>query len=120
MSTEEVKEEKLFGLPIGSWIQWLIPALVAFSAYYITTLVGPLDERIKKLEDTSDIFKQYRVKDELQHDGFASRLSTLESDMKNHEKEMAENFVTKQFLNSEIKFLNQKVENAKHEHPRSQ
>jgi hypothetical protein len=103
----------IFGIPIGSWIQWSLPIAIGISVSYFTAILAPIDASVKEskilMEEHSKLLADYKVV----RDQCEKRIDNLEKVFELQRDHMMKNYQTKEQSSRDFEHIMRLLENAR-------
>jgi hypothetical protein len=103
----------VFGIPLGSWIQWVLPITVGLAVTYGTQMVAPIDARLKNVERHVELADKTLAEYQLVRQQCEKRMDTLEKVFEVQRQHMMSTYQTKEQSSRDYEHLMRLIENAR-------
>jgi hypothetical protein len=103
----------IFGIPLGSWIQWTLPIAVGLGATYISQTVAPIESRLQAVEKHVESADKILAEYQLVRQQCERRTDQLEKTFELQRSHMMTNYQTKEQSSRDYEHLMRMIENAR-------
>jgi hypothetical protein len=103
----------VFGVPLGSWVQWTLPIAVALLASYATQIVAPIDARLSSVEKHAEAATKLLAEYQLVRQQCEKKMDQLEKTFELQRTHMMTNYQTKEQSSRDYEHLMRMIENAR-------
>lgn len=110
MSEEKPKE--IMGVSLGGWIQWGLPVIAGFAAWYVSSVIAPLDTTVRKLDDAVSMLQTNYETMSIRALEYNRRIEKLESTLDAHHQQAISTYQTKEQARRDYDNLSRAIENV--------